>query len=30
MNLPCAGALRLEAPAAFIAAKMELKVGSTF
>lgn len=30
MSLPCAAVLRRNAPAAFIAAKTELKVGSTF
>ena len=30
MSLPCAAVLRLRAPAAFIAAKTEVKVGSTF
>lgn len=29
MSLPCAAVLRLKAPAAFIAAKTEVKAGST-
>lgn len=30
MNLPCAAVLQLGAPAAFIAASVEVKVGNTF